>query len=402
LRQSAVFLLSGDSQSTTTTYGYDYFGRLTSASSSGGSTNSYAYTYDVNGNRTSQTVNGSSTYYLYNAANELCWSGSTNPTGYSCTTQPSGGKSYTYDTNGNTLTGANNSFAYNNKNQTSAVTPNGGSGINMTYTGPGQARRTAAGSSSYVNDALGVASEGSTYYTRDSSGTVLGERNPSGGSGNYYFLFDGLGSVVGVCDATGVVKDTFKYSPFGESVAASAPIADPWRFQGGYFDSQTALYKMGERYYDQSLGRWTQLDSVNDPLDTHGWNRFIYTGDDPANFVDRTGIARTPCTATNGFLGNTTEEGSIVVGALAISCGFRTVNIVGKVCIQMRLVFVQTECTPINVWTNTGIFEFSPSVFCPTGVTAGFRATFSVTIRTFGSRFRMRSPRRRRFETRLC
>lgn len=38
-----------------------------------------------------------------------------------------------------------------------SVTPNGGSAIPMTYTGPGQARRTAAGTTSYVNDALGVA-----------------------------------------------------------------------------------------------------------------------------------------------------------------------------------------------------------------------------------------------------
>jgi RHS repeat-associated protein len=136
------------------------------------------------------------------------------------------------------------------------------------------------------------APHGSTYYTRDSSGTVLGERNPAGGSGSYYFLFDGLGSIVAVCDATGIVKDTFKYDPYGGSAATTAPVAAPWRFAGGYYDTQTSLYKFGERYYDVALGRWNQLDGLNDPLDTHGWNRYVYVGDDPANQVDPRGTVR--------------------------------------------------------------------------------------------------------------
>ena len=49
------------------------------------------------------------------------------------------------------------------------------------------------------------------------------------------------------------------------------------------------LYKFGERYYDPSTARWTQLDPSDAPLDTHGWNRYIYAGNDPINFIDPSG-----------------------------------------------------------------------------------------------------------------
>jgi hypothetical protein len=50
------------------------------------------------------------------------------------------------------------------------------------------------------------------------------------------------------------------------------------------------LYKFGQRYYESGLGRWTQLDDDNNALDTHGWNRYVYAGDDPVNFTDALGL----------------------------------------------------------------------------------------------------------------
>src|SRR2546422_5868853 len=31
---------------------------------------------------------------------------------------------------------------------------------------------------------------------------------------------------------------------------------------------------------------FTQRDPIDDPLEPHGWNRYIYVGDDPCNDVD--------------------------------------------------------------------------------------------------------------------
>jgi hypothetical protein len=50
------------------------------------------------------------------------------------------------------------------------------------------------------------------------------------------------------------------------------------------------LYTFGTRYYDPSLGRWTQQDPVGGSLgDLNSANRYVYAGDDPVNLVDPSG-----------------------------------------------------------------------------------------------------------------
>jgi RHS repeat-associated protein len=119
---------------------------------------------------------------------------------------------------------------------------------------------------------------------------MLGERR----SGSYYFLHDGLGSVTAVIDASGTVVSTFKYDPYGGDAGTTGSLYEPIRFTGGYWDGSIsgheALYKFGERYYDPALGRWTQPDPINNPLDLHGWNGYAYAGDDPVNMIDPTGL----------------------------------------------------------------------------------------------------------------
>jgi uncharacterized protein RhaS with RHS repeats len=68
----------------------------------------------------------------------------------------------------------------------------GGGPIPMSYTGTGQFKRVSAGSSSYTTSGLGLTRESGTSYTRDDSGKLLSMRT---GSGTYYYLLGGLGSV---------------------------------------------------------------------------------------------------------------------------------------------------------------------------------------------------------------
>ena len=54
------------------------------------------------------------------------------------------------------------------------------------------------------------------------------------------------------------------------------------------------MYKFGVRYYDPSLGRWTQQDPVAGSLgDLNAANRYTYANDDPVNVVDPGG--KLPC-----------------------------------------------------------------------------------------------------------
>lgn len=270
----------------TTSYTYDTNDRLLRAASSSAN---YQYAYDVNGNicakNTGSYISGFTcsssgsgvSSYTYNTANEL--------------TSANGGN-YTFDGAGNeTSSPSFSSLAYNAKNQTTSMTPSGGSAINMTYSGQGQADRTAVGGTSQVNSSLlGLTAEttgsSSTYYTREPNGTLTEERLPSG---NYYYLTDGLGSVVGLTDSNGTVVDTYKYEPYGSIASSTGTVVNPWRWEGYYFDSSTGLYKVGERYYGPGTGRWLQRDAIDSPLDISGWNRYLYAGDDPVNNTDPTG-----------------------------------------------------------------------------------------------------------------
>ena len=279
LRQSMT-----DQNGNKTTYTYDSFNRLTKAqvtNSSGTLTNEFDYGYDNANNRTSSTsgLNAQQISYTYNAANEL--------------TSSSLVSSYTYDGNGN-LTGSSGgpSYSYNAKNQTTAI-----GSTSFTYTGPDQNERVQENSTSYITSALGLSSmtnsAGTTYYTRDNRGLLIGERTPY--DGRLYYTFDGLGSIVGVTDSDGTLEGNtlYSYDPYGTLLSQSSDAEfqnNPWRFAGGFFDSSTNLYKFGIRYDDTSVGRWTQRMPVGGSLlEMTQANPYACTQDDPVNVVDPSG-----------------------------------------------------------------------------------------------------------------
>ncbi|HEX2273999.1 MAG TPA: RHS repeat-associated core domain-containing protein [Acidimicrobiales bacterium] len=259
-------------------YAYDALDRLVDARTS--NARRFQYSYDGNGNRLSQTVGGTTTNYSYDAANRLT---------------AGGGLTYSYDNNGN-LTGASNgrSLTYNAKNQTTGIKPPGllSASVAMTYAGSTQDERTKAGNTTFTRGFGGVtiASEpgflglgsSNTYYTRDDRGNLVSQRLPSG---TYYYLFDGLGSVVALTDVNGGVANRYLYDPYGNTIPAgtTGSVANPWTFAVGFYDAVTGRYKFGTRYYDPSIGRWTQVDpELGEPA-------YVYADSNPVNFVDPDG-----------------------------------------------------------------------------------------------------------------
>jgi RHS repeat-associated protein len=296
---------------TTNTYGYDGLNRLKTVTGTGGtSPNSWTYAYDKNGNITQTSKNGTySAIYGYNGDNELTTSG--------------GVADGTYDSNGNQLSlGSGESFYYDAKNQTSSITPSGGSTQVAVYTDADQQNRTSFGSTTEQNGLLGLYSDTTggvtTYYTHLPSGQTVGETI---GSTAYYYLTDLQGSVVGVSDVNGNVQDTYSYDPYGNLLSSTGTVANPWRYDDGYYDTTTGLYKFGERYYSPTTMRWTQLDpSGQDP-------GYVFAGDDPANEEDLSGtnFLSTAFDLAHYVAGTTLAyiNGEAVGGALggALGCG---------------------------------------------------------------------------------
>jgi RHS repeat-associated protein len=61
-------------------------------------------------------------------------------------------------------------------------------------------------------------------------------------------------------DSSGNAVNSYGYDPLGNinGRQEQAGINNPWRFAGGFWDSATGLLKFGIRYYDLTIGRWTQ------------------------------------------------------------------------------------------------------------------------------------------------
>ena len=323
-----------------TRYRYDALSRLDQAVTSGSSSFTWEYEYDNASNRTKKINGASVTSYRYNAANEFCWRVSGTTTATCGDPVPSGAVTYTYDANGD-LTGSSGGLAatYNVAKQKTDFKPNtAASNTTFEYAGQGQKERTKKNTQLFMDSVLGVSAEkpGSDYrgYVRDNSGALVGMRNPEGNpvvKKRYYYLRDALGSVVAVTNDQGAVVRRHVYGdPYGEDVSnetvVSGAPSNPWRFAGEYFDSETGLYKIGERYLDPALGRWTQKDPMMQAFSPREVNGYSYVGGDPINKTDPSG---TDITATvGGFLGvggevslGIDDEGFPIHGSVGLGAG---------------------------------------------------------------------------------
>jgi RHS repeat-associated protein len=194
-----------------------------------------------------------------------------------------------YDVSGNlTVGGSMGALAYNALSQTTSITPTGGSATTYTYPAAGQTERTTAGATTAVHG-LGLATETTggvtSSYIRDASGSLIAERTPAG---DFYYVFDGLGSVIALVDPSGTQRAAYTYDPYGDHATATAmngalPV-NPWRWSASYLDA-TGLYKLGARYYDPGLGRFTQVD----PVQGGSCNAYDYACGDSVNSSDLEG-----------------------------------------------------------------------------------------------------------------
>ncbi|MFD1830731.1 RHS repeat-associated core domain-containing protein [Streptomyces desertarenae] len=127
------------------------------------------------------------------------------------------------------------------------------------------------------------------------------------GGKSHYCLTDALGSVMGLVDADGQRTHTYDYGPTGlPRTTPTETVPQPYRFTGTYLDP-TGLYKMGARYYDPHLGRFTQPDPSGQET-----NPCLYASGDPVNCTDPQGTSAPGC--VGGAL-------SVVGGALSFGAG---------------------------------------------------------------------------------
>ncbi|WP_416238179.1 RHS repeat-associated core domain-containing protein [Streptomyces mutabilis] len=78
---------------------------------------------------------------------------------------------------------------------------------------------------------------------------------------------------------------SYAYGPTGTPRGTTTEaVPQPYRYAGAYADP-TGLYKMGHRYYDPTLGRFTQPDPSGQET-----NPYLYAAGNPVNRTDPTGL----------------------------------------------------------------------------------------------------------------
>jgi RHS repeat-associated protein len=93
-------------------------------------------------------------------------------------------------------------------------------------------------------------------------------------------------------DQAGVVSYA-EYSPYGvntyNSVGPAIEAPRKYRFAGYERDTETGMYRCGERYYAAWLGRWSSPDPIGL---ADGVNRYCYVRNDPTDYSDSKGMMR--------------------------------------------------------------------------------------------------------------
>ena len=133
-------------------------------------------------------------------------------------------------------------------------------------------------------------------------GYVLGNEYISQVNGTTfgYYLNDGQGSVRYLTGSDGSIRNHYRYSAFGETITAEETVQNRLRYNGQMADGLTGLYYLRARYYNASLGRFTQEDVIyND-----GLNLYAYCNNNPVMYSDPSGFAATQslngCNPKNG------------------------------------------------------------------------------------------------------
>jgi RHS repeat-associated protein len=104
----------------------------------------------------------------------------------------------------------------------------------------------------------------------------------------YYVLKDKLSSASVVLDSSGGIVGETRYYPFGETRDTSGSMLTDRLFTGQREMAGLGLYHYGARFYNPTLGRFIQADTiVPNPGNPQSLNRFSYVNN--MNFPRKNG-----------------------------------------------------------------------------------------------------------------
>ncbi len=249
-----------------------------------------SYGYDAAHNR--NAVSGTSFGFLAN--NAISTEGAAGP----------GQIAYSPDADGNqTKDAAGRVFKFDSLNRLEQVTDGAGTVLaSYVYDARGRlAKRTAGAAGTQLvyrglEDQVVQEQDGTgavlRSYAWDTRGRRLLVQVPGVPPLLYAVLNNPHGDLVGLVDGTGAVAGTVHYNAWGQILSQTGTLL-PFGFQGGFTDPLTGWVRMGVRWYDPRLGRFTSSDPLAPatdlmrPLASHRWQ---YAFNNPTHYLDPQGL----------------------------------------------------------------------------------------------------------------
>jgi RHS repeat-associated protein len=307
---------------------------------------STAYHFDAVGNRTS-VVAKSTTDYTTNELNEYT---------------EVGGVAYSYDANGNLTSDGVNSYEYDYENRlTKVITPEMVISYGYDVLGRRVSKSTPSGITKYIydgnrviveTDGAGVTTSSYIYGMGVDEVLIM-----TSGENHYFYHLDGLGSVVNITDASGKLVESYSYDVYGEpgifdnlgNRLEKSVIGNSYLFTGRVFDKECDLYYYRTRYYKNEIGRFITPDAItwgpddirlsyqNNTIsalhrgiilsvgldDPSYFHRLAYVSNSPVNYVDPTGELLIAAFGIGAIIGGTISaydaytKGENVISAFA-------------------------------------------------------------------------------------
>ena len=157
------------------------------------------------------------------------------------------------------------------------------------------------------------------------------------GKTDYFYLYNGLGDVVGLIDSSNKVVVRYQYNSCGKVTSSedtsgvSLATLNPFRYRKYVYDPETGLYCLGSRYYDPEVGRFVNADDPGTifakPQELYNKNLYAYCDNNPVIREDIQGYFPIPCivgavvgAVVSGFSYVLSSGGEIDGVELAKSC----------------------------------------------------------------------------------
>ena len=167
----------------------------------------------------------------------------------------------------------------------------------------------------------------------------------------YYYLKNLQGDVVRILNTSGTTVVAYSYDAWGKCTITSGASnaianANPIRYRGYYYDTDTGFYYLQSRYYDPAVKRFINADGyINANGDFIGFNMYTYCSNNPINLSDSNGEsakAALQAWLTSGWvaLAEPTIAGEIIY---AIGTAVLTVAVIVETAVVLDAAVDKTE-----------------------------------------------------------